>query len=150
MKMETEKRKRGRPRIDAHLSEPSASSRRQAVNEKYLFDAVNLISVAATEISEGSLLWSTDDAAHTAKYKAGILEQIGRMLEQDHCTQEDCIHITNLAIAAVKAGCTTREIEKAIRAIRLALRELDTDSDNKVFLERAGEAILTLEKMGEQ
>lgn len=147
--MENEKRKRGRPRIDAHLSEVTAPSRRQAVNEKYLFDAVHLISVAATEIPDSQLLWYSDDATKSAKGRNGILEQIGRMLEQDHAPQSDCIYVTNLAIQAVKAGHTTREIEKAIREIRKALKPLTADPENKALLLTMGQAVNALEKMGQ-
>lgn len=147
--MENEKRKRGRPRIDAHLSEATAPSRRQAVNEKYLFDAVHFISVAATEIPDSQLLWRSDDATKTAKGLNGILEQIGRMLEQDHAPQSDCIYVTNLAIRAVKAGHTTREIEKAIREIRKTLKLLTADPESGALLLTMGRAVNDLEKMGQ-
>ena len=48
--MEQEKRGRGRPKIDTHITETYASSRRQAVNAVYMYEGVELISVAATEI----------------------------------------------------------------------------------------------------
>ena len=47
--MEQDKRGRGRPKIDTHITEAYASSRRQAVNAAYMYEGVNLISVAATE-----------------------------------------------------------------------------------------------------
>lgn len=147
--MENEKRKRGRPRIDAHLSEATAPSRRQALNEKYLFDAVHLISVAATEIPDNQLLWYSDDAMRTAKGRNGILEQIGRMLEQDHAPQSDCIYVTNLAIRAVKAGHTTREIEKAIREIRKALKPLTADPKSEALMLTMGRAVKALDEMGQ-
>ena len=110
--MENEKRKRGRPRIDAHLSEATAPSRRQAVNEKYLFDAVHFISVAATEIPDSQLLWRSDDATKTAKGRNGILEQIGRMLEQG-------VYVAPSQFEAmfVSAAHTDEEIEKTCKAI---------------------------------
>ena len=48
--MEQNKRGRGRPKIDTHITEAYASSRRQAVNAVYMYEGVDLISVAATEI----------------------------------------------------------------------------------------------------
>ena len=48
--MEQDKRGRGRPKIDTHITEAYASSRRQAVNAVYMYEGVELISVAATEI----------------------------------------------------------------------------------------------------
>ena len=48
--MEQEKRGRGRPKIDTHITEYGAPSRRQAINAMYMFEGVHLLSVAATEI----------------------------------------------------------------------------------------------------
>ena len=47
--MEQEKRGRGRPKIDTHITEYGAPSRRQAINAMYMFEGVYLLSVAATE-----------------------------------------------------------------------------------------------------
>ena len=40
--MEQEKRGRGRPKIDTHITETYASSRRQAVNAVYMYEGVDL------------------------------------------------------------------------------------------------------------
>ena len=118
--MEEKKRGRGRPRLDV----PNGRcSRRQAVNSMYVDKAAQLISEAAAEIPDKSLLWYSDETTWTIKSKDGILEQIGRMLVQDRHEQSHCVYITNLAIAALKSGCTCREIEKAIRKIRITLKE---------------------------
>ena len=110
--MEEIKRGRGRPRLDVP---DGRCSRRQTVNSMYVNKAAQLISEAATEITDGKLLWYSDDATWTIKSKDGILEQIGRMLIQDKVSQNHCIFIANLSISALKNGCTCREIEKAIR-----------------------------------
>ncbi|MGN0467233.1 MAG: hypothetical protein ACI4GY_00725 [Acutalibacteraceae bacterium] len=47
--MEEIERGRGRPRLDTRHTESHAPSRRQAVNSMYMFEAVQLISEAATE-----------------------------------------------------------------------------------------------------
>ena len=78
--MEQDKRGRGRPKIDTHITEAYASSRRQAVNAVYMYEGVDLISVAATEIPDSDLLWCSDASTQTAGGKQGILEQLGRML----------------------------------------------------------------------
>ena len=78
--MEQEKRGHGRPKIDTHITEYGAPSRRQAINAMYMFEGVHLLSVAATDIPDSDLLWHSDDATQTAKSKNGILEQLGRML----------------------------------------------------------------------
>ena len=118
--MEQKKHGRGRPKIDTHITETYASSRRQAVNAVYMYEGVELISVAATEIPDSDLLWCSDASTQTAGGKQGILEQLGRMLIQDKFSQDDCITIASFAIQALKAGHTTREIEKVIRKIRFA------------------------------
>lgn len=146
--MEQEKRGRGRPKIDTHITEVGAPSRRQAINAMYMFEGVHLLSVAATDIPDGHLLYQSDDTTMTVKSKNGILEQLGRMIEQDHFSEEDCIYIANLAIAALKNGKTSREIEKAIRAIRLPLKEYYKDTDDETLKYRVGTAIMELQKLG--
>ena len=71
------------------------------------------------------------------------------MLEQDQHEQSHCVYITNLAIAALKNGCTCREIEKAIRKIRMALKESTQIPSNTVLISVAGEAVTALRQMGE-
>lgn len=95
--MEEKKRGRGRPRIDTRHTEAHAPSRRQAVNSMYMFEAVQLISEAATEIPDSELLWYSDGATMSAKSKDGILEQIGRMILQDNYDLSDCVYIANLS-----------------------------------------------------
>ena len=144
--MEEKKRGRGRPRLDV----PNGRcSRRQAVNSMYVNKAAQLISEAAADIPDGKLLWYSDKATWTIKSKDGILEQIGRMLVQDHHEPSHCVYITNLAIAALKNGCTCREIEKAIRKIRMALKESTQIPSNTVLISVAGEAVTALRQMGE-
>ena len=147
--MEETKRGRGRPRLDTRHTEAHAPSRRQAVNSMYMFEAVQLISEAATEIPDNELLWYSDSATQTAKSKDGILEQIGRMLIQDYFEPSDCIFITNLSIAALKNGCTSREIEKAIRKIRLTSKESNSRPDSTYLRNVAGQAVTALHLMGE-
>ena len=144
--MEEKKRGRGRPRFDV----PNGRcSRRQAVNSMYVNKAAQLISEAAAEIPDKSLLWYSDKTTWTIKSKDGILEQIGRMLVQDHHEQSHCVYIANLAIAALKNGCTCREIEKAIRKIRMTLKESTRILNSTELISVAGEAVTALRHMGE-
>lgn len=147
--MEETKRGRGRPRLDTRHTEAHAPSRRQAVNSMYMFEAVQLISEAATEIPDSELLWYSDEATMSAKSKDGILEQIGRMILQDKYELSDCVYITNLSIAAVKNGYTCREIEKAIRRIRLTSNESIKKPESTYLRNVAGQALTTLCQMGE-
>lgn len=145
--MEEKKRGRGRPRLDV----PNGRcSRRQAVNSMYVNKAAQLISKATTEISNGNLLWYSDETTWTIKSKDGILEQIGRMLVQDHHEPSHCVYITNLAIAALKSGCTCREIEKAIRKIRMTLKESTQSPASTDLISVAGQAVTALRQMGER
>ena len=146
--MEQEKRGRGRPKIDTHITEVGAPSRRQAINAMYMFEGVHLLSVAATNIPDSQLLYQSDDATQTIKSKNGILEQLGRMVVQDHFSEDNCIYIANLAIAALKNGSTSREVEKAIRAIRLPMKEYYKDTDDLTLKYRVGTAIMELQKLG--
>lgn len=50
------------------------------------------------------------------------MEQLGRMLVQDNLSEKDFITVANMAIAALQAGHTSREIENAIRKIRVAIK----------------------------
>lgn len=144
--MEEKKRGRGRPRLDV----PNGRcSRRQAVNSMYVNKAAQLISEAAADIPDGKLLWYSDKATWTIKSKDGILEQIGRMLVQDQQEPSHCVYITNLAIAALKNGCTCREIEKAIRKIRMTLKESNQIPNSTELINVAGEAVTALRHMGE-
>ena len=144
--MEEKKRGRGRPRLNV----PNGRySRRQAVNSMYTDKAVQLILEAATEIPDKSLLWYSDETTWTIKSKDGILEQIERMLVQDQYEQSHCVYITNLAISALKNGCTCREIEKAIRKIRLTSKESNNRPDSTYLRNVAGQAVTALRLMGE-
>ena len=146
--MEQEKRGRGRPKIDTHITEYGAPSRRQAINAMYMFEGVHLLSVAATDIPDSNLLWHADDATQTSKSKNGIIEQLGRMLVQDHHSEDDCVYIANLAIAALKNVKTSREIEKAIRNVRTANKKSAADPDNDWLYKQAKEAANVLYWMG--
>jgi len=143
-----EKRGRGRPKIDTSITETGAPSRRQAINSMYMYEGVHLLSVAATDIPDSHLLWHSDEETRTAKSKNGILEQLGRMLEQDHIAEGDCIYVANLSIAALKNGKTSREIEKAIRAIRLTLKEYKKDLENDQLKHHMNKAVAELHEMG--
>ena len=70
------------------------------------------------------------------------------MIEQDHFSEEDCVYIANLAIAALKNGSTSRDVEKAIRAIRLPMKEYYKDMDDLSLKYRVGTAIVELQKLG--
>lgn len=108
---EKEKRKRGRPKIDADFTEQLVTSRRAQLNAKYMFDGMVLVK-NSPEITEPDMLWKEDAASSSATSKNGILEQLGRMVEQDHLHTDDCVFFANKAIDALKSGYTSREVER--------------------------------------
>lgn len=147
MPMTEQKRKRGRPRLDTHLTSVYGSSRRQAVNSMYMFEAVGALTEAASKIPDRGLLWTVDLEARKAVSKDGILEQLGRMLIQDGFTSDDFIYTANLAADATNAGYTAREVEKAIRAIRLAYKAIDLNQPDPYKESIANRARAELQQM---
>ena len=139
--------KRGRPRINADLTSNGARSRRQAVNRKYMFDGICFIMAAAAEIPDVEAIWYSDDETRTAKCKNGILEQLGRMQEQDHRPWNDCVYIAKLAAQAVKARHQSKEVELAVRRIRMALKKAAAAPDDAALAKEIDDAVCALAYM---
>ena len=55
-----EKRKRGRPKVDTHLTEGYYDNRRKELNYKYMFEGVEVLMDAADEIPERTILYEMD------------------------------------------------------------------------------------------
>ena len=146
--MEKVKRKRGRPKLDAHITEEYAPSRRQALNKMYLYEGVHLLAAAATEIQNSEVLWQEDRTAVTVKSRDGILEQLGRMTVQDRLAYTDCVYLANLAIAAVQNGCTTREVETALRQVRMSAKSSIKNPDSEALYCALGNTVDILRRMG--
>ena len=148
IKLEEVKRGRGRPKLDAHITEEYASSRRQALNKMYLYEGVHLLAAAATEIQNSEVLWHEDRAAVTVKSRDGILEQLGRMAVQDKLVYTDCVYLANLAIAAVQNGCTTREVETVLRQVRMSAKSSMKNPDSEALYCALGSTVDILRRMG--
>ena len=148
VKLEEVKRGRGRPKLDAHITEEYAPSRRQALNKMYMYKGVHLLSVAATEIQNSEVLWQEDRTAVTVKSRDGILEQLGRMATQDKLGYTDCVYLANLAICAVQAGYTTREVETVLRKIRMAAKASMRKPDSEALYCALGNTVDILRSMG--
>jgi len=144
----SEKRKRGRPPIDISKTISLDGTRRTLVNAQYMFEAISIIKESASEITDHEMLWFSDDATQTANGKHGILEQIGRIALQDKYTNEQCIFFANCSIQALKAGYTSREIEKAIRAVRMAIRRCEAHPDFEWLRATAAQAVHEFKQMG--
>lgn len=148
MEMAEIKRRQGRPKLDAHITEEYAPSRRQALNKMYLYEGVHLLSAAATEIQNSEVLWNEDKTAVTVKSRDGILEQLGRMAVQDRLAYTDCVYLANLAIAAVQNGCTTREVETALRQVRMSAKSSMKSPDSEALYCALGSTVDILRRMG--
>ena len=142
------KRGRGRPKLDAHITEEYAPSRRQALNKMYMYEGVHLLSATATEIQNGEVLWREDRTAVTVKSRDGILEQLGRMMVQDKLAYTDCAYLANLAIAAIQFGNTTREVETVLRKIRMAAKSSMKNPDSEALYCALGNIVDILRRMG--
>ena len=150
MEEKKKKKKRGRPKVDAHLTETVyRESRRQAVNWKYVFDGVGVLMDGGEQIPDNKLLYNLGESKEELVTCNGILEQIGRMDQQDHASFDDCVYIANLAVAAMKAGAKSREIEKAIRAVRMAMKQAAHNPEAEENLYRVGVAVRALRRLSE-
>ena len=148
IKTEEVRRGRGRPKLDAHITEEYAPSRRQALNKMYMYEGVHLLSVAATEIPNSEVLWQADRTAVTLKSRDGILEQLGRMAVQDKLGRTDCVYLASLAIAAIQFGNTTREVETVLRKIRMAAKSSMKNPDDEALYCALGNTVDILRRMG--
>ena len=148
VKVEEVKRGRGRPKLDAHITEEYAPSRRQALNKMYMYEGVHLLSAAATEIQNSEVLWQEDRTAVTVKSRDGILEQLGRMMVQDKLAYTDCAYLANLAIAAIQNGYTTREVEVTLRQVRMAAKSSMKNPDDEALYCALGSTVDILRRMG--
>ena len=82
------------------------------------------------------------------KSRDGILEQLGRMAVQDKLGRTDCVYLANLSIAAVRAGYTTREVEVALRKIRMAAKSSMKNPDDEALYCALGNTVDILRRMG--
>ncbi len=144
----SKKRKRGRPAIDVGATVYLDGTRRTQINAKYMYEAISLISEAASDIPDSNLLWYSDDSTQRAGGKHGILEQLGRMWLQDNYEYKQFVTVANHAINALKAGCTSRQIENAIRKIRTTIKAAEKDPNDKWLYHRAAKAVQELQDMG--
>ena len=144
-----EKRKRGRPKVDTHLTEGYYNNRRQELNYKYMFEGTGVLMDAADEIPERTILYEMDKENRCFKAcKTGILEQLGRMRIQDDISLEDCIIVANYAIDAIKAGVGVKEITIAIRRVRTTMKKHHADVENEDLEMDFYKAVYMLKKLG--
>ena len=144
-----EKRKRGRAKVDTHLTEGHYDNRRKELNYKYMFEGTGVLMDAADEIPERNILYEVDNANFCFKAcKTGILEQLGRLRIQDNAALEDCVIVANFAIDAIKAGVGVKEITVAIRKLRTALKKYSADEENEFLRMEFRRALYELRELG--
>ena len=144
-----EKRKRGRPKVDTHLTEGYYDNRRKELNYKYMFEGAGVLMDAADEIPERTILYEMDKENRCFKAcKTGILEQLGRLRIQDNAALEDCVIVANYAIDAIKAGVGSKEITVAIRKLRTALKKYCADEENEFLRMEFRRALYELRELG--
>ena len=144
-----EKRKRGRPKVDTHLTEGHYDNRRKELNYKYMFEGTGVLMDAAEEIPEKHILYEVDHEHFRFKAcKTGILEQIGRLRIQDNAALEDCVIVANYAIDAIKAGVGVKETTVAIRKLRTALKKYSADEENEFLRMEFRRALYELRELG--
>ena len=144
-----EKRKRGRPKVDTHLTERHYDNRRKELNYKYMFEGTGVLMDAAEEIPEKHILYEVDHEHFRFKAcKTGILEQLGRLRIQDNAALEDCVIVANYAIDAIKADVGVKEITVAIRKLRTALKKYSADEENEFLRMEFRRALYELRELG--
>ena len=144
-----EKRKRGRPKVDTHLTEGYYDNRRKELNYKYMFEGTGVLMDAAEEIPEKHILYEVDHEHFRFKAcKTGILEQLGRLRIQDNAALEDCVIVANYAIDAIKAGVGVKEITVTIRKLRTALKKYSADEENEFLRMEFRRALYELRELG--
>lgn len=145
----TETRKRGRPKVDTHLTEGHFDNRRLELNRKYMYEGTGVLDEAGDDIPDSTMLYEVDDEGKRLKTcKDGILEQLGRMYVQDGASLEDCTAVANFSIDALKAGSGVKEITVAIRKIRTTLKAYRADEENPYLEAAFFEVIWALQDMG--
>lgn len=145
-----EKRKRGRPKVDTHITDGCYDNRRQELNYKYMFEGQGVLLDAAEDIPERHILYEVDNENFRFKAcKNGILEQLGRMRVQDNMSLEDCVIVANYAINAVKAGVGVKEITVAMRKVRTAQKKYSADLENELLEMIFYKAVYQLKKLGD-
>lgn len=117
---EVMKRKRGRPTVSAAHGMadfeylPDATKRTQASH--FYCAAVFGILEAASDIPhlDGIFAITKSNGMPGLKQKTEIIEQLGRMKEQDGYSDSDVLKIARIAAKAYNDGCTVKEIKAYI------------------------------------
>lgn len=125
--------KRGRPTVAAtyigedfsqfiKTTRPGKTTRTYAA-EYYRSVVYSLLSEAASDIPYLDGIFHCDDGKRELRQKGEIIEQLGRMLEQDGHSPEDILYFATLAAQHYHDGYTVKEIKAWLLEVRKAWKE---------------------------
>jgi len=100
-----------------------------------------------TESGEKELIPSTYDGKVATFIVTHFSHYVIEMLDGSSYGFDSCVTIANLAIASLKNGHTSREIENAIRKIRTTTNKEAKNPDDKIIAQQAKQAVLDLRLM---
>lgn len=122
--------KRGRPTAaETHLDESFAAAiadmfpgktKRTHATIYYQSAVYPLLSEAASEIPHLDGIFRHDDTGMACYQKGEIIEQLGRMLEQDGHSPDDVLYFAQLAAQHYHDGYTVKEIKAWLLEVRKA------------------------------
>mgnify|MGYP007101933823 CR=1 FL=1 len=125
MEAATEKKRRGRPSIDEHSdgivkaisdSDTQDQTHRAHVNKYYETAGSIFVGHRRDDIPHyDTLIQPYRDSFVPKKTGRGVLEQLGRMIEQDGYRDTDVLHIAIIAADALHQGLRVKEVERFIR-----------------------------------
>lgn len=127
MEAATEKKKRGRPSVDARdgsdLVEVIANydtqmkTHRSHVNEYYRLEAVDFLRNHLSELPHAcKLIVPYKDSYIPRKTGLAVLEQLGRMILQDGYSDDDVLTVANVATTLLSEhGFKVKEVERYMR-----------------------------------
>ena len=126
MEAATEKKKRGRPSIDERTGDTLVkfiaatdahnNTHRTHANRAYMTAGMTFVAEHRNDIPHhDTLIKPYGDSYVNQKTGIGVLEQLGRMIEQDGYTEADVLHIAVIAADALHKGLKVKEVEQFIR-----------------------------------
>ena len=129
MEAASEKKKRGRPSIDEQHdgfvqflanTDTRNMSHRAHVNLFYRTSGVSFVTDHRDSIPHhDTLIQPYKDSYIQKKVGVGVLEQLGRMIEQDRYAESDVLQIAVIASDALYKGLKAKEVEQYIRRGRV-------------------------------
>lgn len=120
------KKKRGRPTVEKiqdledimAFIQNDGKSKRTHTNTLYETAGSNFILHHADQIKNSKLLANRNDERHELRTAHAVCEQIGRMVLQDHYSDQDVLLISKTAADLLSNGYTIKQVSEYIRCGR--------------------------------